>query len=288
MTFHPERVALFEGGAGDPTLWTLECGLTWIGDFRGGRGRVVVPSGFVTDLASVPFFMTWLFPRYGKYTKAAIVHDYLCRNIGEPVRVCLSAPDSDGELPFRIDDRSDADEIFRDLMSELEVPPPRRWLMWSAVTWATLRRSLFPGRQTKRALQSIGVVIAIVAVLVAAWIVARSLVGLVPDPTGGKWLTALLLGNAGAVVGAAGVMLAGYIAQGRWERWASYLAVLGMTVVFLPFLLAGLAVGVLATVYRTFEWLASAEARRKRREWKSRERARPSPRAERRAAVLAS
>ena len=37
----------------------------------------VVPPGFVTDGASVPRLLWWLFPPTGRYFKAAAVHDWL-------------------------------------------------------------------------------------------------------------------------------------------------------------------------------------------------------------------
>lgn len=39
--------------------------------------RLEVPSGFVTDFASVPRLLWWLFPPWGRYGKAAVMHDYL-------------------------------------------------------------------------------------------------------------------------------------------------------------------------------------------------------------------
>jgi len=48
--------------------------------YRDGAGRnIVVPAGFLCDLASVPKALWWLFPPYGSYTYAAIVHDWLYR-----------------------------------------------------------------------------------------------------------------------------------------------------------------------------------------------------------------
>ncbi len=41
-----------------------------------GTARVV-PSGFCTDLASVPWFFWWLVASYGRHTRAALVHDTL-------------------------------------------------------------------------------------------------------------------------------------------------------------------------------------------------------------------
>src|SRR5262249_8024803 len=59
---------------------------------------------------------TWLLPRYGRYTRPAILHDYLC----DLART--------GAI-----DRADADGIFRRAMRELGVPFLKRWLMWTAV-----------------------------------------------------------------------------------------------------------------------------------------------------------
>jgi hypothetical protein len=76
-----------------------------------------VPVHDRTDFASVPRVFVWFIPRYGRYTKAAILHDYLCS-------VCVPA----GRVS-----RIEADGIFRQAMRELGVPFLRRWIMWAAV-----------------------------------------------------------------------------------------------------------------------------------------------------------
>ncbi|MCZ2815104.1 DUF1353 domain-containing protein [Modestobacter sp. VKM Ac-2984] len=90
--------------------------------YRGDRDTFVVPSGFRTDFASVPRVVVWLFPRSGRYTPAAVLHDWLT-DVGVPTGV-LSARDADG--------------VFRRVMRELGVPPLRRWLMWCGVRWGAL------------------------------------------------------------------------------------------------------------------------------------------------------
>lgn len=40
-------------------------------------GFVVVPTNFITDFASVPRFLWPLIPPTGRYTRAAVLHDYL-------------------------------------------------------------------------------------------------------------------------------------------------------------------------------------------------------------------
>ena len=82
----------------------------------------VVPVREGTDFASVPRVFVWLIPRYGRYTKAAILHDYLCGV----------------EVPAGRISRIDADGIFRQAMRELGVPFLRRWIMWAAVRLGAL------------------------------------------------------------------------------------------------------------------------------------------------------
>jgi len=81
-----------------------------------------VPVNERTDFASVPRVFVWFIPRYGRYTKAAILHDYLCS---------IAAPAG------RIS-RIEADGIFRQAMRELGVPFLRRWIMWAAVRLGAL------------------------------------------------------------------------------------------------------------------------------------------------------
>ena len=74
---------------------------------------IVVPAGFETDFASVPRGLWNLFPPWGRYGKAAVVHDYLYKQ--------------------QLGTRAAADRIFREAMAVLDVPAWKRWLMWSGV-----------------------------------------------------------------------------------------------------------------------------------------------------------
>lgn len=47
-----------------------------VGSYPSGT-VISVPTGTVTDLATVPRLLWALFPPHGRYAKAAIVHDYL-------------------------------------------------------------------------------------------------------------------------------------------------------------------------------------------------------------------
>ena len=97
--------------------------------YRGSRDTFTVPAGYVTNFASVPRLLWWFIPRYGRYTKATVLHDCLCDDAGDDV--------------VR---RRDADGIFRRTMRELGVPLLRRRIMWAGVRWgAGLRAILASG-----------------------------------------------------------------------------------------------------------------------------------------------
>jgi hypothetical protein len=93
-------------------------------EYRGARDRYVVTASEITDFASVPRVFVWFIPSYGLYTKAAILHDVLCRLADE------------GKFS-----RRDADGIFRQAMRILGVAFLRRWVMWVAVRWGALMTS---------------------------------------------------------------------------------------------------------------------------------------------------
>ena len=98
----------------DERFWKLESDLV----YEGSKDHFVVPEGYRTDFASVPRMFWWLIPRYGRYTEAAVLHDFLC--------------DESKEKRFN---RCDADGIFRRTLRELGVGYLRRRLMWAAVRW---------------------------------------------------------------------------------------------------------------------------------------------------------
>lgn len=98
--------------------WRLIADLVYEGRPDMRPNRFIVPDGFETDLASVPQVFLWLVPRSGRYTKAAVLHDWLCK---EAERGAMR--------------RFDADGIFRRVMRELGVSKVRRSLMWAAVRW---------------------------------------------------------------------------------------------------------------------------------------------------------
>ena len=102
----------------DADRWSLVDDLVYQGRWE----RFVVPAGFRTDFASVPRPVTWHVPRFGAYTLAAILHDWL---VTEGLRT-------------RVVTARQADGIFRRVMRESGVPVLRRWLMWAGVRWGAL------------------------------------------------------------------------------------------------------------------------------------------------------
>jgi len=76
-----------------------------------------VPVGYRTDFASVPRATSWLYPRTGAYSAAAIVHDWLITDM----------------LPTGYVASNHVDFVFRNAMKELGVPFARRWVMWAGV-----------------------------------------------------------------------------------------------------------------------------------------------------------
>lgn len=126
--------------AAGPTTWRLTSPLIWTGT---SGDTFTVPIGFMTDFATVPRFLHWLVSPYGAYTRAAVLHDWLLVSLAE------WWGDPRGQLPYDSEgqdwakqgppaDSRDADGIFRRVMEDLGVPWAKRWVMWTAVRWASL------------------------------------------------------------------------------------------------------------------------------------------------------
>lgn len=99
--------------------------LTNVPVYQGSQGDawVLAPESdlaFITDFATVPRIAVWLIPRFGKFTAAAIVHDWFC---------------AIGILAGVISPR-DADGIFRQILRISGVSFLSRWLAWTGVRWA--------------------------------------------------------------------------------------------------------------------------------------------------------
>lgn len=84
-------------------LVTIDVPLVWGVEGPDGPTFVTVPAGFVTDFASIPRPVWPLFPPFGPWALAAILHDWLYVTRGEGGRWS----------------RADADRMFREAMEEI-------------------------------------------------------------------------------------------------------------------------------------------------------------------------
>ena len=83
-------------------------------------GNVEVPEGFISDGASVPRMLWNLYPPFGEYLEAAVVHDLFCV-LGHK-----------GESPI---DFKMAAKVFKEAMAVCGVSRWKRQKMYLAVRW---------------------------------------------------------------------------------------------------------------------------------------------------------
>lgn len=76
---------------------------------------IVVPKGFITDLASIPRPLWIWFPPHDEYAKAAIIHDYMYDN--------------------GIGSKAEADYVFYEALGVLGIPNWKRKIMYRMVKW---------------------------------------------------------------------------------------------------------------------------------------------------------
>jgi hypothetical protein len=80
---------------------------------EGMPASVTVPTGFVTDLASIPAIFWSLLPPGARYSYPAIIHDYL--------------------YWFQPCKRAQADAVFKAAMEDMRVPPAKIAVIYNAV-----------------------------------------------------------------------------------------------------------------------------------------------------------
>ena len=69
------RVIDAEDAPNGKSGWFMTLTDTHYVDLEGNR--YIVEAGFLTDLASIPFFLRWLFKKTGKSRKPALFHDHM-------------------------------------------------------------------------------------------------------------------------------------------------------------------------------------------------------------------
>lgn len=90
--------------------------------------QIIVPAGFETDFASIPWGLWNLFPPLGPWARPAIIHDFLYATRGDGIygtRQWITR----GEAYLR----EEADAIFLEAMEVVGVPAWRRAIMYRAV-----------------------------------------------------------------------------------------------------------------------------------------------------------
>jgi hypothetical protein len=116
----PLVIKEFEGA---PFCWQIDEPLIYeLG--APGSGRLInVHPGFVTDGASVPWLLWAILPTWGKYGRAAVVHDFLCylQHQGRPHPEAIT--------------RRQADAIFLDAMTATGVRFCVRRTLWLGARW---------------------------------------------------------------------------------------------------------------------------------------------------------
>lgn len=102
-------------------LWRLERDFTYeVGDKGSGR-KIVVPRGFMVDGASVPQFLWNILPAWGQYSRAAVIHDYLCYRLND------GRPHPEGMT------RKITDDVFNEAMEVCNTNRVVRWFMYAGV-----------------------------------------------------------------------------------------------------------------------------------------------------------
>jgi len=139
--------------------------------YEGRSQTFTVKAPFETDLASVPRLLVWLVPRFGAYTRSAVLHDYLWK--------------------FDIVPKGDADGIFRRSMREHDVPLLQRWMMWSAVGVNSAIQDRLQGKPRPGPLHELGLVsvalpalafVFLPAIVVQVWLLLMALLEWVALP----------------------------------------------------------------------------------------------------------
>jgi hypothetical protein len=208
-------------------------------------GELLVPvdlGSFETDLTSVPALFTWLVPKTGRHLPPALLHDGLVHAAGEPA----SYLSTEGHVL----DRVAADRVFRTAMRDTDTGPVRSWLVWSAVTLATIWHGSVAWSRARhlRYLGAAGGTLLVVAVLgVLATLDLFDVVACIP------WMGAdrpFWLELAGGLAGAIVVPL---LLGLTWGRFAAAGVISGIALAVL--LHVTVLLGAISLAYLAAEWV---------------------------------
>lgn len=142
---------------------------------------------FTTDLGSIPQWFTWLVPGTGDHLPAMLVHDAM-----------VLAPGEDRTYGGDTVDRVEADRILRDAMQYLGTKRLRRWLVWTAVAFATAVTCRRPRAIWRWWPIAWAVLIVAIGVVMSIYMLTGASLGALPDDLS-AWERASV-GVAGAIV----------------------------------------------------------------------------------------
>lgn len=116
----------------DGKHWVVLEPFTYYVEEIGSRTFITVHAGFITDFASVPRPLWSILPPWGKYGKAAVIHDYLWLQ-NSMMTNGVSSPVS----------KAVANNIFLEAMTVLKVKRVVRYPMYWAVSLNALYTKIF-------------------------------------------------------------------------------------------------------------------------------------------------
>lgn len=92
----------------DGRMWEILSPIEYIDD----KYYFIIPKGFKTDFATIPYFLRWFVQPTGNHTYPAILHDYMW------LHTSLK--------------KSEVNKIFYNNLLQFGVKPWKAWLMWKA------------------------------------------------------------------------------------------------------------------------------------------------------------
>ena len=119
-------------------LWRLAEPLIYEVGGRGSGRVILVSKDFITDGSSIPQFLWSILPVWARYSRAGVIHDYLC------YRIAVNNPHP--EAPTR----DHADRIFLEAMEHLNVGWVQRYALYWGVrlgAWLKLRTTMIDHNQ---------------------------------------------------------------------------------------------------------------------------------------------
>ncbi|MFJ7591769.1 DUF1353 domain-containing protein [Streptomyces sp. NPDC097617] len=212
-------------------------------------GELLVPRQtrtFLSDLTSVPALFTWLVPKTGEHLPATLLHDGLIHPLDD-----TTYTSSRGRLVLRVE----ADRVLRDAMADAGTRLIRRWMIWAAVTLATMldgRGTGWSKARTWRYRVPVAVTLVVVAVL-GFWAFVDLFdiaIGIPKLPWMGDrpWFCELAGGLSGAVVIPLALAL-------LWGRFRIAGAIVGVSMGVL--LYVAVALLLITAIYQGLEWVTT-------------------------------